>query len=267
MTRKIEELLDQLITEVSKGRTVEDCLREYGVYADELGPLLQLAKQIGGLPKPEPKTDSVTETIKKASAISNAQKRKRFSLQNIFVFRPVLARVLAIVLLICLVGVTTVTLSASSLPGEVLYPVKIFAEQVQYFLTIDAEGKARLHVMFADRRTNEFACLFEPGLPVNRELLAGMLQATEIAINDIELLSSEDATQVIGQMAECNSRQMALLEEVRLKACDDDTRVIDEAIRTCHEQLDCIECMQNPGSGNKSHCPCGVLEQTLNQSF
>ena len=261
MKRRIEELLDQLVAEVGKGRTVEDCLREHSEYADELRPLLQLAQQIGGLPRPEPGQDSITATIKRARVIAGAQGRDHFSLRSIFVFRPWLVKVLAIVLLVCLVGVTTVTLSASSLPGDVLYPVKVFAEQVQYFLTIDAEGKARLHVMFADRRTNEFACLFEPGLPVNRELLADMLQATELAISHIELLSGRDAAQIIALMADCNNRQMELLEQVKLRACDDDAKVIDQAIRTCHEQHDCIECMQNPDSGNKSHCPCGVPEQ------
>jgi len=267
MKRKIEAVLDQLIAEINKGRAVEDCLREYGEYADELRPLLHLAQQITGLPRPEPGRDSVTTTIKKARAISGAQRRKHFSLQSVFVFRPVLVRVMVIFLLICLVGLTTVTLSASSLPGDVLYPVKLFTEQIQYFLAIDTEGKARLHMMFADRRTNEFACLVEPGLPVNRTLLADMLQATELAIDHIEMLSSEDAAQLMAQMVECNHRQMVLLEEVKLHACDDDTKVIDRALKTCHEQHDCIECMQNPDSGSRSHCPCSVGEQVLNQSF
>ncbi|MGB7055238.1 MAG: hypothetical protein WBE28_07950, partial [bacterium] len=107
-------------------------------------------------------------------------------------------------------------------------------------------------------------CLFEPGLPVNRELLTNMLQATELAIDHIELLSGEDAAQIIAQMAECNHHQMALLEKTRQHACDGDKSVIEDAIKTCFEQHDCIECMQNPNSGHKSHCPCSVPEHTLN---
>lgn len=265
MKRKIEEILDQLVAEVNKGRDIDDCLREYSEYADELRPLLYLAQQITDLPKPEPAADSVAATINKARAILSEQgRRARFTLRNIFVLRPIVLKVVAVVLLICLVGFTTVTLSASSLPGNVLYPVKMLAERVQYFLAFDTEGKARLRVMFADRRTNEFACLFEPGLPVNRELLTNMLQATELAIDHIELLSGEDAAQIIAHMAECNHDQMALLEKTRQHACDEDKKVIEDAIKTCFEQHDCIECMQNPNSGRKSYCPCSVPEHTLN---
>lgn len=264
MKRKIEEILDRLVAEVNKGRAIDDCLREYSEYADKLRPLLYLAQQITELPKPEPAADSVTVTIRKAHVISDENRRRnRFSLRNLFVFRPMIAKVAAMILLITLASLTTVTLSASSVPGDVLYPVKILAERVQYFLAVDTEGKARLHVMFAGRRTNEFACLFEPGLPVNRELLTNMLQATELAIDHIELLNGEDAGQIIAQMAECNHHQMALLEKTRQHACDEDKKVIEDAIKTCHEQHDCIECMQNPNSGHRSHCPCSVPEHTL----
>jgi len=268
MKKKIEDILDQLIIEMNKGKTVDECLRKYHECADELRPLLQLAQQITELPTPEPRPAAVETAIRKAHTIASGKRRtKRFSWREIFVVRPIVVRAVAVILLIFLVGLTTVTLSASSLPGDVLYPVKLFAERVQYFMTVDTKGRARLHVMFADRRTNEFACLLEPGLPVDKELLASMLQATRLAIDHIELLSKEDAAQVIVQMAECNHHQMTLLEKTRQHACDEDKKIIEEAIKKCHEHHDCIECMQNPNSGSKSHCPCSILEHAFNQLF
>ena len=54
MKAKIEEILDTLITEVRRGRSIDDCLSQYAEYADELRPLLFMAKSISDLPKPEP---------------------------------------------------------------------------------------------------------------------------------------------------------------------------------------------------------------------
>jgi len=219
MKKKIEDILDRLVIEMNKGKTVDECLRKYHECADELRPLLQLAQQITELPTPEPRPAAVESAIRKAHTIASGKRRtKRFSWREIFVVRPIV-------------------------------------------------GRAKLHVMFADRRTNEFACLREPGLPVDKELLANMLQATRLAIDHIELLSKEDAAQVTAQMADCNHRQMTLLEKTRQHACDEDKKIIEEAIKKCHEHHDCIECMQNPDSGSKSHCPCSILEHAFNQLF
>lgn len=51
--------------------------------------------------------------------------------------------------------------SADSLPGDALYPVKRVAEQVQLLTTLNADAKARLRVQFNDRRLSETQQLLE----------------------------------------------------------------------------------------------------------
>ncbi|MBE0431865.1 hypothetical protein IBX73_00210 [candidate division WOR-3 bacterium] len=259
MQKKIEDILDQLIADVNEGKNVGDRLRDHGAYADELLPLLELYKQIGGLSKPEPDVHRVMATVRKAQALSKEKRTaKLFAIRDIFVFSPMLVRMTATVVLVLLAAMTTVMLSANSLPGDALYPVKRVAERVQYSMTFDAAGKARLHVIFADRRTKELACFVEPGRPLDSGLLIDMLNQTRLAIAHIELLNTEDAALLIAQVARCNRTQLALLEHAKQHAGEPDRERFEEAIRACREQSECIECMQNPNSSDKTHRPCGA---------
>jgi hypothetical protein len=51
--------------------------------------------------------------------------------------------------------VTTVNASFGSVPGDLLYPVKLVTERVQISLAATNEQRARLHTEFASRRLNE----------------------------------------------------------------------------------------------------------------
>lgn len=257
MKAKIEEILDRLIAEIRKGRSFDDCLLEYPDYADELRPLLHLADSISELPRPEPNAEVVEATVKQATAVSGKQKiSKRFSFRDIFVLRPVMVRVFAVILLILVFGVATVSLSANSLPGDVLYAVKVAAERAQLFLTIDTEGKARLHAVFADKRTDEFEALLEPGVEISEELLAQMLRETDLAIACVIDMDRENAVEIIDQIDECCHQQMAVLEKARDCVCEEDIGVIEEAMQECMEQHECIECMQQNNHSPGIDCSC-----------
>lgn len=256
MKAKIDEILDKLIAEVREGKSPDDCLREYPEHADELKPLLYLASSIDALPRPEPDAEAVDVALRKTRAfLKETSTPKAFSLRSIFLLRSVIVRVFAVVLLILALGVTTVMLSANSLPGDTLYPVKIATERVQLFLTTDTKGKAKLHVVYADKRTDEFASLLTPEVRINKDLLAEMLYETELAIDCAELLDKETAAEIIDQVAECSKHQMEVLQEARHCACEGDIAVIEEAIKECLNQHKCIECIKNPDTSN-GHCPC-----------
>jgi len=52
-------------------------------------------------------------------------------------------------------GMLSVSAARNSLPGELLYPVKLTSEKVKIGFTGSGEQKARLHVEFAEERINE----------------------------------------------------------------------------------------------------------------
>jgi hypothetical protein len=227
--------------------------------------LLHLAKRISDLPKPEPDPEAVEVAVKRATALSPEQKSvKRFSFRDIFLLRPVMVRAFAIILVVLLLGLATVSLSANSLPGDMLYPVKKAAERVQLFLTIDDEGKARLHAIFAEERTDEFESLLEPDVEISEELMEEMLRETDLAIACVLLLDGESATGIIDQIDECCHHQMAVLEKARSCACEMDIEVIEGAMEECMEQHDCIECIRESNLGDRSFYPCSEQPYMLN---
>jgi hypothetical protein len=251
MKQNIEEILDQLITKMQDGQTVDDLLRSYPEYAVELKSLLILAQQIGEMPKPKPDPSAVNTIVSKVKkSLAGAQTRERFSLWRSIIQHPVAVRTVAIVVMLLVVVITTVSLSARSLPGDLLYSVKKLTEDVQFLLTVDTEGRARLHIRFADERTYELSCLLEKKARIDEEHFAAMLQEIRAAIDCTEFLDDETTAEIADHLAKCNHHQMAMLEETKQSECDFDLQALEEAIKTCIEHHNCIENMKE-GNGQQ----------------
>ncbi|UCG92932.1 MAG: hypothetical protein JSV97_04290 [candidate division WOR-3 bacterium] len=248
MKPKIEEILDILLREVKRGKSIEDCLKDYPEYVDELEPLLRLATSLQDLPKPEPRQEAVVATLRnvKDAVVEKTQKKIKFSLRKIFRLQPAVIRAVAAVVLVVVLGWTTVTLSAHSLPEDVLYPVKRLTERIQYILTITPEGKAELHIVFAHKRTDEFAQSFEEGEEMNRPLLNAMLNEAQSALKYSESLPEERVKQLVEKIMTCNHHQREILEKIKPLACSSDSPIIDEAINLCAQRHRCIEYTLNP---------------------
>jgi hypothetical protein len=85
--------------------------------------------------------------------------------------------VTAIAILVSLLGGTgaaTVYASQDSLPGETLYPVKLWSEDVQLDLTADPTAKLDLSLDFTDRRLSEIQQLVEDDLPVSDDAITAL---------------------------------------------------------------------------------------------
>lgn len=257
MKSKIDEIFNHLLEEVKKGRSIKDCLKDYPDLVDELEPLLKLAVDIEDLPKPELDPIAIKATINSIrEIISQRQSKRKLSFGRIFSFRPVFARVAAILLLLIITAWTTVSLSANSLPGELFYPVKLFSEKVRYFLTFSPAGKAELHVVFADKRTNEFVLTFKEGDEINRDLLDSMLKEIELAVRCTRSVSVEHSAKIMEKIGRCNAYQMTVLQNTQLLICDCDTGIINNAINICSERIKCIDCNVCPDSTDDHNCPC-----------
>lgn len=249
MKSKIDELLDVLLVEIRQGKSIEDCLKAYPEYCEELKPLLYLAKEIEDLPKLEPDSAAVEETLRKVRTTVRAQQPKqRFSPKRIFALRPAFVRAVVVAILLIVAGWTTVSLSAKSLPGDVLYPVKRLCEKIQYSLTVTPEGKTELHLIFADRRSTEFIITFREGEQINRELLNALLDEKKRALKCSESLFDQGCIKMLEKIRECNCGQMEMLERIKPLVIDSDTMFINEAITSCTECECCIERRLNQAS-------------------
>jgi hypothetical protein len=242
MKQKIENVLDELIAEMAKGKAVGDCLRECPQHEEELKSLLQLAASINEMPKPEPDAEAVLAAMSRLQR--PATQWNRFNLKGFFTLRMVPIRIVTFILFLFVVEVTTVSLSAKSVPGQFLYPVKRFSEDVQHMLTLDSEGMAKLHVALAGRRIHEWSCLVEPGIPVDCALLDDMVKEIEHAFEHLPELSPESRVRVLEEMHRCNLLQVEALEEGKKCACDCNIDKIEEALGKCLKHRECLECIK-----------------------
>ncbi|MCD5401406.1 DUF5667 domain-containing protein [candidate division NPL-UPA2 bacterium] len=183
---KIEDILAECIEEVKAGRSsVDDCLAKYPSLAKQLAPLLRLALEIQEPPEVKPSTAfkvrARVQLMEQIHAKSGVTKWRWFRYSGQKKPTPykrrfnVIAIIVAIVLAVSGLGGGTVYASQGSLPGDVLYPVKLGSEAVGEFFTFDPEAKALLQTKRALTRIGEIEALLEiegveaPGLDVAQE--------------------------------------------------------------------------------------------------
>jgi len=249
MQRNIDDVLDLILDEIKKGKSIEDGFKMYPEFADELEPLLRLALEIKNLPKPEPRPEKITVAVStvKEDFLKAQSKEKRFSLRTIFSRSPALIRVAVIELLIILVGWQSLALSSRTVPGDLFYPVKIAHEKVQYILTFSEKGKVRCHLAFSNRRTQELAWSFKRNNKLNRRLVSAMLNEAMIALKQTDLESNTGGSKFVNKIDSVTVYQKMVLNEICQRGCPD-RDIIYEAISFCDERHNYLQERLNPGS-------------------
>ncbi|MBM4465701.1 MAG: hypothetical protein FJ014_09155 [Chloroflexi bacterium] len=240
MKENLDHALDEGLTRLLAGdEGVEESLAQ-----PQLGPLLRLAREIKALPRPEPNPRALRATqarVREAAKLKQQAGRgglfphwltgQRVSLA--------LARVLAVVIAIALIGFGTVVASADSLPHSPLYPVKRTTERVQLLLTFSPGGKAQLHLSFAERRLNETMRLMSCCQSLDDAVLKSMLEETDLAIKIICTLPMPEAEPLLSKATELTAQQQTCLSQVRDEASSEHWCTLDEAIAACrcNEQM------------------------------
>jgi hypothetical protein len=198
MTRDFDIVLDEALSRLEAGEAVGDCLTSYPEHAGLLEPLLGMAafsqRALADVePYPETASAAGKQRLLAAAAqqrllaataveqVSAAPERKpvprpkrRLSLFALPA-RGLAAAALTLLLLVILGGRLAVV-SADTLPGDLLYPVKLATEQVRLFLTVDAQAKEELLIGFGEERRAEAAAVLETGRKV-RVAFEGTLQS------------------------------------------------------------------------------------------
>jgi hypothetical protein len=160
MNRMIVEALDHCLQALQAGSTFEEALAQYPGLTEELRPLLVLAlkEQMRGL-APVPENSSTRSRVRVLAAASRLREKPHPRVD-----RPVVRRMavsLAVVVFLLAGGSGLLSASASSLPGELLYPVKRTVEDLRLRLTIDQEKKVQIEHQLYDLRIDETDTLLE----------------------------------------------------------------------------------------------------------
>lgn len=232
----LDNCLDKVVLTARPGGTLEECLSEYKMVKMDLEPLLRAAMYtrenlVAIAPTPDFNERALTNLLNKASQMrAETAARARESkarpylpglgwieaLGNLFLRRRAWTMAMAGLLALLLAG-GTVRASLNASPEQVLYPVKLSAEQVQLKLTADPEQKARLYMKFADRRVNEMALVAENAKPDDldklEEKLAANLGTAKVISEDLKNQPSkaENAQKLLDELIENASSNITTL--------------------------------------------------------
>ncbi|MBN1886657.1 MAG: hypothetical protein JW850_01650 [Thermoflexales bacterium] len=216
---QIDTLLDACLLDLRSGRaSVEDCLARHPAQAEQLEALLRTATALYEQPAPTMPGD----------ARSRVETRLLNHLRQLPAPRPApvrgpvwrapqlsllrLASTLGLTILL-LSLVTTGTIHASgSLPGQALYPLKAFGEQLESWLT-PSDKQAELHLKFATSRLEEVMALGHLGVIDDLAIIqmeSEMRQAMEL----LPTLSGEQRSEVTRATLELTQRQRVVLSSL-----------------------------------------------------
>ncbi len=184
--QNFETILDTCLELLLTGNgTVEQCLQRYPEYAAELEPLLSTAvsvnKAVNVKPSPEFKARAHYQLQLK---MAETGVRKPVSLWRL---QPKWALTAMSVMVVFILSSGTVLAANTSMPGSILYPIKIATENVSIKLTGSDINKAELYAALADRRVTEMVYVIEHGKSTYVDGIAEKYDTTMSAIDSLAL--------------------------------------------------------------------------------
>jgi hypothetical protein len=233
MSNKLEDILDYCIDQVRLGKAPEDVLREYPDAAEQIRPLLAVAKKLEELPEPSASVRGMARTMAKV-AVQASDQRARPKRRKLTLFSySFLVRAAAVLLVVLLGGWTTTTASSNALPGDLLYPIKLFTERAKFFLTINQEDKVELRIVFSAERLKEAVKKYERGEGLDRHLLQEMLEEARMAAETSAELPELTRGLLVSQAAHLSEFQQEMLGRFKKQVKPEEQEVLTPYMDMC----------------------------------
>jgi hypothetical protein len=185
---KFDLILEDCLSRIDRGESLQDVLDSYPLLNGHLEPLVRAALMGRRLPRPVPSRDGfrtgknmllaemnnmhqVNSFRQKGSRTASSSLTERWlgNLARLFQVKrtkslaPVYRFAVVGLVLVLGGGFLTVNASASSLPGDALYDLKLGLEQARVFFTFDPEARQDLALEIEEERLSEVELLLEAG--------------------------------------------------------------------------------------------------------
>jgi hypothetical protein len=200
-TRRLE-LLDECLSQIQAGEaSVSECLEAYPEHQDFLKPHLMIAFQMRDLLAPPHPSEGYIEQSKirllnriRAQQPKHTRPKTEKARRRSWVMRPAFAYIaLAIAFIGIVSGVGVASASASALPGDALYNVKLGIEETRLAFSLDPASDAELLIQFASTRLEEVSALSETSR--NDDVELALLGYEETISRLIDLSISDEITE------------------------------------------------------------------------
>ncbi len=244
MSGRMEEIFDVCLEKLEDGIPVDEVLEEYPEHSEELKELLTIAKDIENAPLPRLRDEAVASCLVKVHDALQLQKKPawrprlpRLQWSRLFYIpSPAWAKALAFVLILVFISWGAVNLSADSLPGDILYPVKLTTEKVRCFLTIEPEGKAKLRLAYSEERAQELVRYFDEKGELNIRVLQAMLDEAALTMDNIPRLPKDKGIAYCLKLEQLCRFQEEVLEGLKSKVPLIQRQELDNATKICQHR-------------------------------
>jgi hypothetical protein len=256
MAHGLASVLDECLTALSRGESLEACLARYPQHAEELRTHLLLAQRLGLTPrhKPRPGAQSAAwQRFRTRAEDIRLGRSPRFSV-SIGWMRP-LAIAAAVVLAILVAGGGTVYASQDALPDSPLYRVKLAAEETRLWFVFDDVRKAEMLLDQSNERTDEIMEMVRGGKAVPGNVLAALRERNARAVRILE--DHPDELVLLGRAREQSAAQEGLLLALGGDLSESARGDYAEAVATLHNAQ--LRTTGRPGSVAPDDLAAGVI--------
>jgi Domain of unknown function (DUF5667) len=236
---ELAEILERCLAQVRAGVPVADVLQQHPDEAERLRPLVALGVCLELLPDPRYSTEAAMQKLaeaakdQKRAAVSKPAPswssfwpltwltqighRNRPASTPGLGFRPVLLlyRVAAVAMVLVVLFWGAGTISASAVPGDFLYPLKLLTERVKFYLTLNAEDKAELRIVFSSQRLREAVLQYQRSGTLDPRLLQQMLDEARQAVETSLALPEPSRQLLVAQAEHLSQFQGQALQQIQ----------------------------------------------------
>ena len=233
---RLADTLDVCLGLIRQGQTVDEVLAQHPSEAEELGPLLEVASRLGTLPDPNVSIQGLLRTLGRLGGQTGARTQGDVLPRKArWLSRQVWARAAAIVLLVLVTGWGTVNASANAVPGDLLYPVKLFTERARFVLSLNAEDRAELRIVFSSRRLREAVAQQQQSGQIDPDLLKKMLEEARLAVLTAPQLSEPGRQLLLSRAAHMTDYQLEALDRF-IPDSQTQQQLIDQYREMCQQR-------------------------------
>jgi hypothetical protein len=212
MPDDFDAILDRCLADTAAGReTIDTCQRRYPAPGGQLAALLQVAEQIREAPPLAPLPLDKRRVLESRLLRRAGQLRSKPAFPSPVWRRRVVLAAASIVVVFLLLG-SAVSVSAASVPGDILYPVKRVTEQMRLTLA-SQQQRVNLYLEFAGRRLQEMRVVRDRG-EVSTDLLAEITGDTALALEQMPALPQPARQALLISLAGFEEEQLQVLEDM-----------------------------------------------------
>ncbi len=237
MRKTPEELLDICLEMAGRGEDWKSFLAGYPESAPEVENLVALAGDVREASAPAeesaPGASAALLRLGWELARQNARREEAASRRRSRWWASGWAKAAVAGVVMLMVGASSVELSARTVPGDFLYPVKIFTERVRFALTSDTADRVELRITFSKRRLAEVAKTLKEGKGADRKLIESMLAEAQEALADASELPESKASAYKAQIVSLERLQKDRLRSLEGLVPADRRQDVAEALGMC----------------------------------